>query len=200
MAYLETTVPSAKGPVQCRWYAPVATRAGVIWVGGVGGGWDTPAKGLYPRLAQQLQKEGIGSLRVRFRDPSDLEEAVHDVRAGIEFLQQHGIERLAFVGHSFGGAVVIQASTTTPLARAVITLATQGYGTDAVNMLNPHCAILLMHGTADTVLGPANSQYVYRLAHKPKHIKLYPGAGHSLDDVAEDIERLTYEFVITHLH
>jgi hypothetical protein len=67
-------------------------------------------------------------------------------------------------------------------------------------MLNSHCAILLIPGTGDTVLGPANSQYVYRLAHKPKQIKLYPGAGHGLDEVAEDIERLTYEWVITHLH
>jgi dienelactone hydrolase len=200
MEYLEMTIPSVKGPVQCRWYAAVANRAAVIWVGGVGGGWDTPAKGLYPRLAQRLQREGIGSLRVRFRDASDLEEAVHDVGTGIEYLQQHGMERLGFVGHSFGGAVVIQAATTTPLARAVITLATQGYGTDAVNMLNLDCATLLMHGTGDTVLGPANSQYVYHLAHKPKHMKLYPGAGHGLDDVAEDIERLTYEWVITHLH
>jgi dienelactone hydrolase len=200
MQYHEMAIPSVKGPIPCRWYAAVANQAAVIWVGGVGGGWDTPAQGLYPRLAQRLQKEGIGSLRVRFRDPTDLEEAMHEVRAGIDYLQQHGIERLGFVGHSFGGAVVIQAAATTPLARAVIALATQGYGTDAVNMLNSHCAILLIHGTGDTVLGPANSQYVYRLAHKPKQIKLYPGAGHGLDEVAEDIERLTYEWVITHLH
>jgi hypothetical protein len=45
----------------------------------LGGGWDTPAKELCPRLAVRLQEDGIGSLRVRFRNPTDSEEAVHDV-------------------------------------------------------------------------------------------------------------------------
>ena len=136
---------------------------------------------------------------MRFRNPTDLEEAVHDVSTGLRYLQQEGVERLGFVGHSFGGAVVIEASTTTPLARAVVTLATQSYGADRVGKLNRNCAILLIHGTRDHVLAAANSQYVHRLAHEPKRLQLYPGASHGLDEAAEDVEQLVYEWLMTYL-
>ena len=199
MGYREIAVRSPRGPVQCRWYAPHVNGAAVVWVGGIGGGWDTPAKELYPRLAERLQEEGIGSLRVRFRNATDLEEAVHDVSMGLGFLQQQGVERLGLVGHSFGGAVVIEAATTTPLARAVVTLATQSYGTDGVGELNGNCATLLIHGTRDSVLAPANSQYVHRLAHEPKRLQLYRRAAHGLDEAAEDVERIVYEWLVTHL-
>ena len=199
MGYREIAVPGARGPVACRWYATHVKGAAVVWVGGVGGGWDTPAKQLYPRLAVRLQEDDIGSLRVRFRNPTDLEEAVHDVSTGLRYLQQEGVERLGFVGHSFGGAVVIEASTTTPLARAVVTLATQSYGADRVGKLNRNCAILLIHGTRDHVLAATNSQYVHRLAHEPKRLQLYPGASHGLDEAAEDVEQLVYEWLMTHL-
>ena len=199
MGYREIAVPGARGPVACRWYAAHVKGAAVVWVGGVGGGWDTPAKQLYPRLAVRLQEDDIGSLRVRFRNPTDLEEAVHDVSTGLRYLQQEGVERLGFVGHSFGGAVVIEASTTTPLARAVVTLATQSYGADRVGELNRNCAILLIHGTRDHVLAATNSQYVHRLAHEPKRLQLYSGASHGLDEAAEDVEQLVYEWLMTHL-
>ncbi len=192
-------MPSARGPVACRWYAAPGSRAAVIWVGGVGGGWDTPAKQLYPRLAERLQADGIASLRIRFRNPTDLEEAVHDVSTGLTFLEKDGAERLGFVGHSFGGAVVIEAATTTPLARAVVTLATQSYGADRVNELNRHCALLLIHGMRDSVLASASSQYVHQLAHEPKRLQIYGAASHGLDEAAEDIERLVHEWLSTHL-
>jgi dienelactone hydrolase len=171
----------------------------VLWVGGIGGGWDTPAKHLYPRLAERLQQNGIGSLRIRFRNPSDLEEAVHDVLTGLGYLEQEGVERVGLVGHSFGGAVVIEAAATTPRSRAVVTLATQSYGTDRVGELNSDCALLLIHGTRDSVLAPANSQYVHRLAHEPKRLQLYGGAAHGLDEAAEEVEGLVHAWLVTHL-
>jgi dienelactone hydrolase len=110
-----------------------------------------------------------------------------------------GVERVGLVGHSFGGAVVIQAATTTPLARAVVTLATQGFGTDCVRELNRNCTILLIHDTCDDVLVPANSEYVYCLTHEPKRLQLYQGAGHGLEEVAEEVEHLVYEWLVTSL-
>ena len=199
MAYREIAVPSARGPVQCRWYAPHVNGAAVLWVGGIGGGWDTPARLLYPRLADRLQQDGIGSLRIRFRNPTDLEEAVHDVSTGLDYLLQEGVERIGLVGHSFGGAVVSEAAATTPHSRAVVTLATQSYGTDRVGELNSDCALLLIHGTRDSVLAPANSQYVHRLAHEPKRLQLYRGAAHGLDEAAEEVEGLVHAWLVTHL-
>ena len=42
-----------------------------------------------------------------------------DVLAGISFLEQEGIGGVSLTGHSFGGAVVIQAASRSPLVRAI---------------------------------------------------------------------------------
>ena len=76
--------------VECRYYKAGFTdssKAAVIYVGGIGGGWDSPSKELYPRLSQKLAKEnGINSLRIQFRFSTDLEESIVDVLAGLNFL------------------------------------------------------------------------------------------------------------------
>jgi pimeloyl-ACP methyl ester carboxylesterase len=112
----------------------------------------------------------------------------------LPFVLIKGVLRLSDIG-----AVVIEAATTTPFAQAGVTLATQSYGADRVGELNRNCAILLIHGTRDHVLAAANSQYVHRLAHEPKRLQLYPGASHGLDEAAEDVEQLVYEWLMTHL-
>ncbi len=119
------------GGVDCRYYHIAGALKAIIWVGGVGGGWDTPARGLYPNLCQKLIKKEINSLRVRFRYPTDLYESILDVIESIHFLEQQGIESVGLVGHSFGGAVVIQDGTaSSDTVRTVVTLSTQSYGTE----------------------------------------------------------------------
>ena len=197
--YVPVTLNTSRGPVAGRYYAAAGSRCGVVWVGGIGGGWDTPAAGLYPRLARELASAGIASVRVRFRDPTDLDEAVLDVLAGLEYLRTQGIADAGLVGHSFGGAVVIQAAAASPVARTVVTLATQSYGTDPVRGLGPRCSILLMHGTDDEVLAPGNSERVYRLAREPKRLVLLQGASHVLDEAAEAVQRGAREWLLQQL-
>lgn len=58
--------------VECRYYKAEFTnsKAAVIYVGGVGGGWDNPSKKLYPRLSQKLAKEnGINHYALDFVIP-----------------------------------------------------------------------------------------------------------------------------------
>ncbi len=188
-----------RGEVQCRYYPVPTSHRGAIWVGGVGGGWDTPARGLYPHMCLQLAEQGIASLRVRFRYPTDLEEAVLDVLAGAAFLQGEGIYDLALTGHSFGGAVVIEAAAGTALARTVVTLSTQSYGADRVAELAPRCSILLIHGQADTVLPPSSSRHVYEMAGQPKRLIIYPGAGHGLDEAADAVHAAVREWITDRL-
>jgi pimeloyl-ACP methyl ester carboxylesterase len=198
--YQPITLETHRGIVACRYFGVRDSRSAAIWVGGVGGGWDTPARGLYPDLCRQLMDDGISSLRVRFRHPSNLKESTLDVLAGIDFLSSQHLDTLALVGHSFGGAVVIQATVAEPVVCTVVTLATQSYGADVVSRFPPETSILLIHGTDDRILSPENSEYVYRLAREPKRLILYPGAGHSLDKVAKEVHQVVRDWIISQLN
>jgi pimeloyl-ACP methyl ester carboxylesterase len=193
------TLRMTVGDVECRYYAVDGSRLGAIWVGGIGGGFDSPARGLYPALCEDLMGEGIASLRLRYRHPTILEESTLDVLAGIAFLESQGVELLALTGHSFGGAVVIHAASAAPNVRGVVTLATQSYGTEPVRRLGPDCSILMLHGGADRILPPSSSQLVFRAAHQPKQLLLYEGAGHGLDEVADEVRRVVREWIVERL-
>jgi hypothetical protein len=166
-----------RGGVDCRCYYTAGASNAVIWVGGVGGGWDTPSRGLYLHLCQKLIINDINSLRVCFRYPTDLCESGLDVIEGIHFLEQQGIESIGLLGHSFGGAVVIQATTaaasSSDTVRTVVTLSTQSYGAESVSRMKQGNSILLIHGTDDKVPPPYCSSYVYNLANDPKEIIFY---------------------------
>jgi pimeloyl-ACP methyl ester carboxylesterase len=180
------TLRTGRGDVQARFCpAPEANRA-VLLVGGVGGGFDSPAMGLYERLCEALPAAGLSVLRVQYRDPRSLEEAVHDVLAGLRFLLSRGAVYVGLVGHSFGGAVVITAATVEPEVCGVITLATQSRGTEGAAHLAPR-PLLLIHGTEDEILRPQSSVYVFREARQPKEITLYDGATHNLDEAADEV-------------
>lgn len=198
--YIPLTIETSRGDIACRFYEVPNAVSAVIWVGGVGGGFDSPAKDLYPRLCADLQARGIASLRIQYRQPTELEECVLDVLAGLGVLGSEDINALALVGHSLGGAVVIQAGTASDAVRAVVTLATQSYGAaDVVDDLPEDCAILLAHGSADPVLPPESSEYVYSLAHEPRRLLIYEGAGHVLDEVADQVTEAVREFLIAQL-
>lgn len=188
-----------RGELQCRYYPSAGAALGAVWVGGVGGGWDTPAQGLYPRLCSELAGEQIASLRVRYRNPVDLEESVLDVLAGLYFLEQQGVKTASLTGWSFGGAVVVQAAAASDMVRTVVTIATQSYGADAVIEFSAGCSILLLHGTSDHTLSPACSQHIHALAAEPKRLVLFENAGHGLDEVAEQVHDLVHNWIITHL-
>lgn len=193
---------TSRGLVLAHYYeAPSSpgAREGVVLIGGVGGGFDSPARGLYPRLAKDLQTEGVNSLHIRYRHPTELEECVLDVLAGLAFLQAVRMESVAVVGHSSGGAVAIWAGTLSPMVKAVVTLATQSYGTGMADQLSPR-PLLLIHGTTDAVLPPSSSEQVYHRARQPKELKLYPGAGHGLDEVADELEEFLKSWLLGKLH
>lgn len=197
--YQSVRLETSRGTVACRYYQVPDVRCAVIWVGGVGGDWDTPAQGLYPRLCQELMAEGIASLRVRYRYPTELEEAILDVLAGIAYLQRDGIDAVALVGHSFGGAVVIQAAAASDVVCSIVTLATQSYGAAPVANLAPRCSILAIHGAEDQVLPPSCSVYVHRLADEPKRLVIYEGAGHGLDEVAAEVHQTVHDWIVERL-
>ncbi|WP_199315291.1 dienelactone hydrolase family protein [Aerosakkonema funiforme] len=198
-SYYPVRLVTNRGNVECRYYKVPSTKRGVIWVGGIGGDWDTPANKLYPRLCQELIAEGIASVRVRFRHSTILEEAILDVLAGISYLESEGVDAIALIGHSFGGAVVIQAGAIADTVCTVVTLATQSYGAAAAANLAPRCSILLIHGTVDRILPAVCSQYIYSLAQEPKHLILYKGADHNLNEVSQQVDRAVRDWIVDQL-
>ena len=158
---------SRQDSIDCRYYHAEGAKKAVIWVGGIGGGWETSAKKLYPHMGQKLVNNGrIRSIGVHYRYPTHLDESIIDIIAGIESLEHAGIQRVGFVGHSLGGAVVIEAAAAVPnIIRTVVTLSTPRYGAvDAVSQLRQCCSILLIHGINDDadILRPSCSSCVYK--------------------------------------
>jgi len=197
--YEALVLETDEGDIDCRFYEVPGSRLGAIWVGGVGGGFDTPAQGLYPRLSEELMAEGISSLRIRYRDPHSLEESVYDVLAGIAFLDEQGVASQALIGHSLGGAVVIQAAAESSSVRPVVALSTQSYGADPAGQLSPHCSLLLVHGLADRILPASASMTVHRWAQEPKRLVLLPNTGHVLDETADEVYGTVKEWVRSEL-
>ncbi len=191
-------IRTLRGPVETRLYQAPGATAGVILVGGVGGGFDSPARNLYARLGEELAAAGIKVLRVRFREPTHLAESIHDVLAGVALLRAHGVERVGLVGHSFGGAAVIAAGVASPVVATVVCLATQSYGAECVAQLGPR-PLLLVHGTADEVLPPVSTTTVAANAGEPKEVVYLDGAGHVLDEAAEEVHRRTKRWLEQHL-
>lgn len=188
------------GQVPARLTGAAGAQRGIVVVGGVGGGFDTPARRLYPRLAARLAGEDVTGLRVAFRRPGELDACVDDLLAGVSFLAVGGVRHVALVGHSFGGAVAIRAAQRAPqLVRAVVALASQSYGTEAAADLGPASALLLIHGARDSVLPAECSRAIHRAARQPKRLVLLDGAGHGLDEAADEVERETLAWLKEHL-
>lgn len=197
-------VSTVRGAIAARGSTPAdGTWAhAVLLVGGADGGFDGPADALYPTLAEDFEAQGVATLRLDFRlhrFPNDVEEGVHDVLAGLAWLAQHGADRVVLVGHSFGGAVVIEAAVRAPegpgrpVVAGVVTLATQTAGAQHVGMIAPR-PILLIHGAADARLAPVCSQLLYEAAGEPRELLIIEGATHSLRQAREEVRRRVREF------
>lgn len=170
----------------------------IVWVGGAGDGVDGPAHGLYPTMCERLAKQGIAGLRLSYRHAGELTDCVLDTLLGITFLEQEAHNRVALVGHSFGGAVVITAGAISPSVRAVVPLASQTYGTQLVRYLAPR-ALFLVHGLDDEILPPRCSEQIYEAASEPKTIRLFPQARHGLDSVRDELVDLLTDWLPRHL-
>jgi alpha/beta superfamily hydrolase len=197
-AFSLIAIDSNRGPIACAYHPAPNAKAAVIMVGGGDGGLDGPAEKLYPDLAADLQAHGIAALRLDFRIhrfPGPVEDGVHDVVRGIRHLLEGGCSRIGLLGHSFGGAVVIEAGVRHAAVASVATLASQTAGAQRVGELSPR-PLLLVHGLADTRLDPDCSRMLFRMAGEPKRLVLYPDATHSLRQRRDELRGLLLEWFV----
>ncbi len=189
-------IESERGAIEGAFSPPPEGGPVVVMVGGGDGGLDGPV-GLYPALAHDLAEVGIGTLRVDFRIhrfPGPVDEGVHDVRVAVAWLAEQGVEHVGLLGHSFGGAVVIEAAAQEPQhVVSIATLATQTAGAQRVDELAPR-PLLLIHGLDDVRLSPDCSRLLYSLAGEPKELVLLEGATHSLRQRQPEVRALLVEW------
>jgi dienelactone hydrolase len=165
---------------------------GVVMLGGAGGGMYGPS-GVYADLAARMQERDLAALRLDYRWPSRLAGCVEDTLAGVEFLAQQGVPRVVLIGWSFGGAVAIRAGATSQMVVGVATVASQTYGTELVSQLAPR-RLLLLHGTADTVLSDCYSRQLYAEAREPKELVMFEGDGHGIEKHRAELLRTLDEW------
>jgi alpha/beta superfamily hydrolase len=157
----------------------------VLCVSGAIGGYDGPGM-LYARLGLELPRLGITVARLNYRMPNEFGECVLDTIAGLTFLKGLQHERAALIGHSFGGAVAINAGTLAPMVTTVIAISSQLAGAHVVAELAPR-PLLLLHGTADTILSHECSQALYECAQEPRTLKLFFGVDHRFTQAGDEL-------------
>lgn len=196
---LDLEIKTTRGDLKGVLHACEGESGAAIFVGGALGGTHGPAGSIYERLgislAASVAPSGLTSLRLGYREPGEFQECVLDVLAGVSLLKGLGARKVALVGHSFGGGVVIKAGELSELVTGIAALSPQLYGTRTVARLAPK-PLLLVHGTADSILDCAASSDIYDRALEPKRIVLYEGAGHGLSECADELFELLSAWLI----
>ncbi len=169
----------------------------MLWAGGWRG--SASPTGLPADVAHALLGRGVSSLLLRYRAPYELPACVEDALASVGWLEREGIERVAMVGHSFSGAVVISAAPRSERVVAVAALASQTYGAARADLVSPR-PLLLVHGTEDERLAPYCSEQIYSWARQPKELRFMRGASHSLREAHDELVPLLVDWLSTKLN
>jgi hypothetical protein len=188
-------INTSQGDIPCLFHHCEGETGGVIWVGGALGGVDGPSYNIFSSLSEELVEEGISSLRLHYRIPGDLEECVLDTLMGVRFLERLNITRVALIGHSFGGAVVIMAGALSPKVTAVVGLSSQTLGAQLVGRISPK-PLLLVHGERDRNCPVKCSHLIYEWANEPKELVIYPTSGHFLRECHDELHDLLKSWLV----
>jgi len=168
------------------WHGPRGAHDVVLMCGGAMGGLLGPADGLFQDLGETFTSDGIGTIRVGYRRPNDLERCVVDVVAAAEVASRVGARRFVVMGHSFGGAVAVNAAIALGRhAAGIVTLSTQSAGCERADLIGD-TPLILLHGDADELLPVAASEMVRMIAGNGELVVL-AGAGHLLREAGDEL-------------
>jgi fermentation-respiration switch protein FrsA (DUF1100 family) len=190
---------TTRGTVVCLRHTPAGSDhdAGAafapFFLGGALGGLSGTA-GLWNRLATTF-----GGIRLHYRFPSDLAESLIDVLMVFHHLAAtRNLQRVALVGHSFGGGVAVGAGVLlgTDVTAGVVALAGQRSGTELIARL-AGVPVFVIHGASDSIIPAASARLVHAEAAEPKRIWYIPGGDHVLAGHVDELEARIGEFIQT---
>ena len=187
-------VYTTEGLLRIWWFGTPGAADVAIMCGGAMGGMLGPGRALYVDLARHLASVGSAAMIVDYRQAGDLRRCVLDVCAAADLASRNGARRFGLLGHSFGGAVVIQAAARFPgLAAGVITFATQSGGCEEAGRIRD-VPLLLLHGERDRILGPENSLMVQSLAGHGE-LRTFADTDHLMTEAADEIAEISREWL-----
>ena len=185
---------SMRGLLMVLWHGPRDAEHVVVAGGGAMGGLLGPAGGLYHRLGDALAARGIGTMRVGYRRPNDLDLCTIDMCAAVDLAARGGAKDAVTMGHSFGGAIAVRAACALgEPVRGVVTFATQSAGCEQAGEMNGR-PMLMFHGDRDELLPPQASEMVRFIAGTGELV-LLPGEGHLLSGAGDLMMERTLAFV-----
>jgi pimeloyl-ACP methyl ester carboxylesterase len=183
-----------RGMLKLLWHGEPAAEEVVLLGGGGMGGFLGPAHGLYVDLGRELARHGIGAIGIDYRRPGNLDTSLLDVAATADWAMRAGARRFVCVGHSFGGAVAVQAGVTLRgFCAGVVTLATQSAGCEVAELLGD-IPLLLVHGDRDEILSPNDSAMVRTIAGHGD-LRVFPETGHQLDEIHLELRKLLLDWI-----
>ncbi|HEY3830701.1 MAG TPA: alpha/beta hydrolase [Acidimicrobiia bacterium] len=176
------------------WHGDEHASQVLLCCGGAMGGLLGPANALFHDLGERLWAErGIGTIRVGYRKPNHLPRCVHDVAAAADLATRSGAQRFVTMGHSFGGAVALQAGMVLEQHCAgVVTLSTQSAGCEMAASLR--APLLLFHGDRDEIL-PLETSYVVQSLAGHGEVVVLDGNGHLLDKAADELRDRLFTWI-----
>ncbi len=191
-------VYTLQGLLTLLWHGPRDPAQVIVTGGGGMGSLLGPAGALYHALGEHFAADGVATIRVGYRRPNHLSDCVLDFAAAADLALDRGSGAIVTVGHSFGGAVAIQAGIAFgSLTRGVVTLATQSAGCEDAELLGD-TPLLLCHGDADELL-PAQTSEVVRMLAGHGELAIFPGAGHLLEEARDELQELLFRWIAERL-
>lgn len=175
-----------RGTIETRYYPSHKKHTGIVFLGGEKS-WDSPAKGLYGLLAEELQYQRIPSIRVNYRNPQEVTECVIDGVVAATFLLENGCKDVIIIGHDLGALVATHIATLIPDVKMIAALCPPPEFTSVLSDVPFHTSMRFVFGKNDLTPQADVRSFVHTNNVPSKIVRVYEKANHNLDEVAFDL-------------